>query len=154
MLIFSTFSVTPIPRQGRYDLEIRNSSYERDQAEFKCMMKQAGTGGLLHTSKVTSGYIIMYCEARLLRIVKEPRLDPFRDKIFIHKSIIQKRKRICCCAWCTETFFLSPFRLHSRKTMFESNLLGYAENHFKVVLILISPRSPLIYPDSDSCLDV
>ena len=53
-----------------------------------------------------------------------------------------------------DVFFLSPFRLHSRKTMFESNLLGYAENHFKVVLILISPRSPLIYPDSDSCLDV
>ena len=50
--ILDIFSVTPVPRQGRYDLEIRNSSYERDQAEFKCMMKQAGTGGLLHTSKV------------------------------------------------------------------------------------------------------
>ena len=30
---------------------------------------------------------------------------------------------------------------------------GFAENHFKVVPILISPRSPLIYPDSDSCLE-
>lgn len=59
--------MTPVPRQGRYDLEIRNSSYERDQAEFKCMMKQAGTGGLLHTSKVTSDYLIMYCEVRLWR---------------------------------------------------------------------------------------
>ena len=44
--------MNPVPRQGRYDLEIRNSSYTRDHAEFKCMMKQAGTGGLLHTSKV------------------------------------------------------------------------------------------------------
>ena len=30
---------------------------------------------------------------------------------------------------------------------------GFAENDFKVVPILISPRSPLIYPDSDSCLE-
>ena len=66
---FIIFSVAPVPRQGRYDLEIRNSSYARDQAEFKCMMKQAGTGGLLHTSKVTSDTLhyveIWSCTAKL-----------------------------------------------------------------------------------------
>ena len=44
-------SVTPLARRGSYDLEISNSSFARDNAVFKCMMKQAGTGQLLHTSK-------------------------------------------------------------------------------------------------------
>ena len=45
------YSVTPLARRGSYDLEISNSSFARDNAVFKCMMKQAGTGQLLHTSK-------------------------------------------------------------------------------------------------------
>ena len=47
----SDYSVTPLARRGSYDLEISNSSFARDNAVFKCMMKQAGTGQLLHTSK-------------------------------------------------------------------------------------------------------
>ena len=51
--LFNSFdcSVTPLARRGSYDLEISNSSFARDNAVFKCMMKQAGTGQLLHTSK-------------------------------------------------------------------------------------------------------
>ena len=54
------FSVETLPSQGRYDLHISNTTYSRDNAVFKCMMKQAGSGTLLHTSKVNISFYLQF----------------------------------------------------------------------------------------------
>lgn len=35
---------------GRYDLKIKNATYDRDNGKFECAMKEAGTGSSLHQS--------------------------------------------------------------------------------------------------------
>ena len=36
---------------GRYDLKIKNASYDRDNGEFECRMTEKGSGNSLHSSK-------------------------------------------------------------------------------------------------------
>ena len=37
---------------GRYDLKIKNTTYNRDNGNFKCMVKEAGTGNTVHTKSI------------------------------------------------------------------------------------------------------
>lgn len=41
------------PDQGRYDLLISNASYERDNGQFECRLKAAGSGKDLHSQSFT-----------------------------------------------------------------------------------------------------
>lgn len=41
------------PEEGRYDLEIRNVSYERDNGKYECRVKESGTGENLYHKNVT-----------------------------------------------------------------------------------------------------
>lgn len=40
------------PALGRYDLRIRNASYERDNGDFECRKVEFGTGTKLHSSMI------------------------------------------------------------------------------------------------------
>lgn len=44
-------SVERRPASGSYDLHITNATHARDNAEFRCVMKET-SGKLLHTSKI------------------------------------------------------------------------------------------------------
>ncbi len=46
------FSVEHEPELGRYDLRIKNATYERDNGNFECRKVQSGTGKKLHSSTV------------------------------------------------------------------------------------------------------
>ena len=53
----STFFYTPYrvdhkPQQGKYDLFITKANYNRDNGQFKCSLKEAGTGIELHSKSV------------------------------------------------------------------------------------------------------
>ena len=50
--ILSISRVEKYPELGRYDLKIENTTYDRDNGNFKCMVKQGGTGVLLHIKKI------------------------------------------------------------------------------------------------------
>ncbi|GBP64770.1 Irregular chiasm C-roughest protein [Eumeta japonica] len=41
------------PQEGRYDLEISNASYERDNGQFECRVKAGGSGRTLHAQAHT-----------------------------------------------------------------------------------------------------
>jgi echinoid protein len=41
------------PEEGRYDLEIRNVSYERDNGKYECRVKVSGTGENLYHKNIT-----------------------------------------------------------------------------------------------------
>ncbi|XP_012271352.1 contactin-5 isoform X2 [Orussus abietinus] len=49
----SDYEVNMNLTEGRYDLQIRNVSYERDNGKFKCNVKVSGTGDSLHYEVVT-----------------------------------------------------------------------------------------------------
>lgn len=40
------------PVQGKYDLHISSATYEKDNGQFVCKVRQVGTGSELHTEKV------------------------------------------------------------------------------------------------------
>lgn len=46
------YTVEHEPSLGRYDLRIRNASYERDNGDFECRMVEFGTGTKLHSSMI------------------------------------------------------------------------------------------------------
>ena len=46
------YRVERLPSMGRYDLSIRNTTYDRDNGSFKCMLKEGGTGRTLYTKTV------------------------------------------------------------------------------------------------------
>ena len=41
------------PSEGVYDLEIEGATYDRDNGQFECRMKEAGSGRELHSKSVT-----------------------------------------------------------------------------------------------------
>ena len=47
-----TFRVERFPSLGQYDLKIKNTTYNRDNGNFNCMVKEAGTGKTLHTKSI------------------------------------------------------------------------------------------------------
>ncbi|XP_031785742.1 hemicentin-1 isoform X3 [Nasonia vitripennis] len=47
------YSVYMQPEKGRYDLEIRNVSYERDNGKYECRVKVSGTGRNLYHKNIT-----------------------------------------------------------------------------------------------------
>ena len=48
----ASYRVERLPSMGRYDLSIRNTTYDRDNGSFKCMLKEGGTGRTLYTKTV------------------------------------------------------------------------------------------------------
>ena len=48
-LLYFIFSVDHIPDSGTYDLRITNATYDRDNGQFECRVKEGGTGRVLHT---------------------------------------------------------------------------------------------------------
>jgi echinoid protein len=40
------------PEQGKYDLIISKATYDRDNGQFECRMKEGGTGDVLHSKSV------------------------------------------------------------------------------------------------------
>ena len=46
------FRVDHQPQLGRYDLRIRNASYERDNGNFECRKVEFGSGNKLHSSNI------------------------------------------------------------------------------------------------------
>ena len=46
------FRVERFPSHGQYDLKIKNTTYNRDNGNFNCMVKEAGTGKTLHTKSI------------------------------------------------------------------------------------------------------
>ena len=46
------YRVERYPSLGQYDLKILNATYDRDNGQFACMVKEAGTGKTLHTKSV------------------------------------------------------------------------------------------------------
>jgi len=48
----SNYRVERFPSMGRYDLKIKNTTYNRDNGNFKCMVKEAGTGKTVHTKSI------------------------------------------------------------------------------------------------------
>jgi hypothetical protein len=38
-----------LPDTGTYDLRITNATYDRDNGQFECRVKEGGTGRVLHT---------------------------------------------------------------------------------------------------------
>jgi len=46
----SAYTVEHKTSLGRYDLKIKNATYDRDNGKFECAMKEAGTGSSLHQS--------------------------------------------------------------------------------------------------------
>ena len=65
------FRVEILPSKGIYDLHISNTSYSRDNAQFKCTMKQAGTGTLLHSSKVNINFLSRLVVCSVWLVVEE-----------------------------------------------------------------------------------
>ena len=52
MSLDASYRVERLPSMGRYDLGIRNTTYDRDNGSFKCMLKEGGTGRTLFTKTV------------------------------------------------------------------------------------------------------
>ena len=48
----ASYRVERLATEGRYDLRIRNTTYNRDNGSFKCMLKEGGTGRTLYTRTV------------------------------------------------------------------------------------------------------
>jgi hypothetical protein len=48
----ASYRVERLPSMGRYDLSIRNTTYDRDNGSFKCMLMEGGTGRMLFTKEV------------------------------------------------------------------------------------------------------
>lgn len=51
-LFFSLSRVDYSPGTGKYDLRIRNSTYDRDNGKFECRIKEKGSGQTLHSKTV------------------------------------------------------------------------------------------------------
>ena len=49
---FRIFSVNYQPQNGVYDLEITNATYNRDNGQFECRVKEGGTGRVLHKKSI------------------------------------------------------------------------------------------------------
>ena len=49
------------PSEGVYDLEIEGATYDRDNGQFECRMKEGGSGRELHSKSVTvtGSYLIL-----------------------------------------------------------------------------------------------
>jgi len=48
----ASYRVERLATEGRYDLRIRNTTYNRDNGSFKCMLKEGGSGRTLYTRTV------------------------------------------------------------------------------------------------------
>ena len=46
------FRIERFPSRGQYDLKIINATYNRDNGNFNCMVKEAGTGKTIHTKSI------------------------------------------------------------------------------------------------------
>ena len=46
------FRVNYQPQNGVYDLEIKNATYNRDNGQFECRVKEGGTGRVLHKKSI------------------------------------------------------------------------------------------------------
>ena len=66
------FRVDHQPNLGRYDLRIKNSTYDRDNGNFECRKVEGGTGNKLHSSTV---------ELVVLLPPSPPRLEPVRPTV-------------------------------------------------------------------------
>ena len=53
LILFLSFSVDNRPSEGVYDLEIEGATYDRDNGQFECRMKEGGSGRELHSKSVT-----------------------------------------------------------------------------------------------------
>ena len=51
-MVHCHFRVERFPSLGQYDLKIINATYNRDNGNFNCMVKEAGTGKTLHTKSI------------------------------------------------------------------------------------------------------
>ena len=49
---FSFYSVKYQPNNGTYDLRITNATYNRDNGQFECRIKEGGTGRVLHSKSI------------------------------------------------------------------------------------------------------
>ena len=48
------------PSEGVYDLEIEGATYDRDNGQFECRMKEGGSGRELHSKSVTvTGWFVL-----------------------------------------------------------------------------------------------
>jgi hypothetical protein len=54
------------PSLGRYDLRIQNTTYDRDNGNFRCMVKSSGSGTLLHTKKISLTVLLKPSPPRVL----------------------------------------------------------------------------------------
>ena len=46
------FRVRHRPENGTYDLRITNATYDRDNGQFECRLKEGGTGRVLHSKSI------------------------------------------------------------------------------------------------------
>ena len=61
------YRVEHFPDQGRYDLIISKATYDRDNGQFECRMKEGGSGDVLHSKSV---------ELTVLLQPSEPKISP------------------------------------------------------------------------------
>ena len=66
-LIHLFFRLEHFPEQGRYDLIISKATYDRDNGQFECRMKEGGSGDVLHSKSV---------ELTVLLQPSEPKITP------------------------------------------------------------------------------
>ena len=52
IFFYTPYRVDHKPQQGKYDLFITKANYDRDNGQFKCSLKEAGTGIELHSKSV------------------------------------------------------------------------------------------------------
>ena len=52
IFFYTPYRVDHKPQQGKYDLFITKANYNRDNGQFKCSLKEAGTGNELHSKSV------------------------------------------------------------------------------------------------------
>ena len=52
IIIFYFFRVEHEPELGRYDLRIKNATYDRDNGNFECRKVEYGSGNKLHSSMI------------------------------------------------------------------------------------------------------
>ncbi len=62
----SLYRVERFPSLGRYDLRIQNTTYDRDNGNFRCMVKSSGSGTLLHTKKISLTVLLKPSPPRVL----------------------------------------------------------------------------------------
>lgn len=77
----SNYRIDFKPEQGRYDLLISNTSYDRDNGKFECRVKAAGSGQDLHSQ------VCITCADLFLLIF---RIKKLISKKFPNKSLFNK----------------------------------------------------------------